>query len=102
MIITGGRSSGKTTRAIKLSAETGQYILVKSHVEAVYIMEMARKLNLTIPYPVTAREIIKRSSQNSSIRRDGIIVDNVVSVLENILGVKIASATVDTEQEEKE
>lgn len=102
MIIIGGRGSGKTMRAVKISAETGRYILVKSHTEANHIMEMARNLNLTIPYPITGGEILRRSSQNSSIRRDGIIVDNVVSVLEDILGVRIASATVETKHEESE
>jgi len=100
MIIIGGRGSGKTTRAVNLSAETGRYILVKSHTEADHIFKIARELNLNIPYPITTGEIPKRSLRNTSIRRDGIIVDNVVSVLEDILGVRIASATVENGREE--
>ncbi|GAB3065351.1 hypothetical protein ACFOU0_12260 [Salinicoccus sesuvii] len=98
-IFQGSRSSGKTAKAIRESSKTGCYILVRSSQEATEIFQMANRLNLRIPYPVTVDELSRESFKGTSLERDGVIVDNALSVLEEMLAVKVNLATIDYGEE---
>jgi hypothetical protein len=54
-IIRGGRQSGKTVLALKLSAETGHPIMVIGYFRKRLLMERAKDLGLTIPEPIVWR-----------------------------------------------
>lgn len=97
-IIIKGRRAGKTTDLIKLSAETGQYILVADFERARSVADLARKLKLKIPYPVTILEAQKYGFQDTFIRT--ILVDDADDVLQRILGVQIAAMTLTKDEVE--
>lgn len=93
-IIIGNKGSGKTTEIIKLSAENRRYILVGDKIEADNLIKLATKLGLVIPYPVTIQEVGSGKLKGTSIRRDGLYVDNALDLLENIIAVPIAGVSV--------
>ncbi|EAD6849635.1 replicase [Listeria monocytogenes] len=99
-IIIGGKRTGKTTKIIQLSAENGRYILVKDKNEADNLAKLAIKLGLNIPYPVTIQEVGNGKLEGSIIRRDGLYVDNALDLLEQIIAVPIAGASINYEVSE--
>lgn len=101
-IIARDRRKGKTTDLIKESALTGNYILVSNHTEAQVIFQLAHQMKLSIPLPVTIRELSLPKNQGTSIRRDGILVDNAERVLQQLLGIKINTLTISINEEEDE
>ncbi|KAF1295170.1 hypothetical protein BAU15_05305 [Enterococcus sp. JM4C] len=100
-IISGARRSGKTAQLIKESAETGRYILVRSTSEVDSLVRLARELNVSMPYPVTISEVTNGKTKGSSMEREGILVDNAMNVLQELLQVKIMGATVELDLIEK-
>ena len=78
-IIYGDRRSGKTKEAIKLSAETGRYILCLSRDRALSVAEMAHKMGYRIPFPLYYGESFYRAGITS------VIVDDALELLERIL-----------------
>lgn len=95
-IIIGKRGSGKTTELIKRSNKTGCYILTDSNAGARFISEAARDMVLDIPFPVTLREYLQGNKfQGSSIRRDGLLVDDADLVFQYLLyGIPINAVTI--------
>lgn len=98
-VIARGRCSGKTMEIIKESALTGSYILVRNHSEVERIAQLAQQMNLSIPYPVTVSEISLGRIQGTSIKRDGILVDNAELVLQQMIGAEINTLTISTTEE---
>lgn len=99
-VIARGRRTGKTIEIIKESALTGNYILVRNHTEAQRILRLAQKMKLSIPLPVTVSEVSLGRIQGTSIKRDGILVDNAEFVLQQLLGIKINTLTISINEEE--
>ena len=97
--IIGGRRSGKTAELIRRSAESGTYILVSDRARASQIADQARAMGLYIPFPVTLEEYYRfHGFAGSSIRRDGVYIDNVEDVLRRMLPeieVKAFTCTID-------
>lgn len=102
-LIIGGRQTGKTTELIKHSAETGNYILVPNMNHAKNIAYQARSMGFDIPYPVTLSEMRNNNKFiGSSIRRDGILVDDLDLVIRQLFdGIEINEATVNNENIER-
>lgn len=98
-IIIGGRGSGKTAELIKRSAESGAYIIVSSRARASQIADQARAMGYDIPFPVTLEEYYRSHGfAGSSIRRDGVYIDNVEDILGRMLPeieVKTFTCTID-------
>lgn len=98
-VIMGGRRSGKTAELIKRSAESGIYILVSSRAMASQIFDQARAMGLAIPFPVTLEEYHRsRGFAGSSIRRDGVYIDNVEDILRRMfydIEIKAFTCTMD-------
>ena len=57
-IIVSERQTGKTMQLIKKSAESRGYIVVANSQRAVMVFEMARSMNLKIPFPLTFDEFL--------------------------------------------
>lgn len=102
-LIIGGRQTGKTTELIKHSAETGNYILVHDNNSARIVAKQAKDMGFYIPYPVTVSEMCNRGYfRGSSIRRDGLLVDDLDLILHTLFGgIEIKEATINNENIER-
>lgn len=88
-IVIGGRRTGRTTRMIKKAAENNIYIVVANQARAYTIAEMARRMGLSIPFPVTVWEL---QQKNLIGRRDirEVYVDDADAVLEQFVGTHVS------------
>lgn len=95
-IIIGKRGYGKTTKLIRRSSEENIYILTKDGLIAKRIAKMAKEMGLDIPYPVTVNEyFLGDRFKGSSIRRDGLLIDDADEVLKCIFdGIPIKEITI--------
>lgn len=95
-ITIGERCSGKTTKLIKRSAYEGVHILVATRNRAKDLDQNAKRMGLNIPFPVTVDEYLKGNRfAGSSIRRDGLLIDDADDVLQQIFaGISIKEVTV--------
>lgn len=91
----GERCSGKTTRLILRSARDQLYILTSTKYRAHAIFDAARDMGLVIPFPVTLDEYLRGTKfQGSSIRRDGLLIDDVDDVVRTLFaGIPIHEVT---------
>lgn len=88
-IVIGGRCTGKTTRMIKKAAENNIYIVVANLARAYTVAEMARRMGLSIPFPVTVWEL---QQKNLIGRRDirEVYIDDADAVLEHFVGTHVS------------
>jgi hypothetical protein len=86
VVIVGKGGTGKTTELIKKSAESGIYILVANRRRAEILVEHAKAMKLYIPFPVTLQEWLRSDNRfhGSSICRDGLLIDDIDSVIEEL------------------
>jgi ABC-type Mn2+/Zn2+ transport system ATPase subunit len=91
--IIGDRGSGKTTKLVKAAAETFGYIICSGHNECCRIADLAKKLNLDIPFPLTYHEFLKGAYYNHGIK-GGFYIDNADELLRMIATVPIKLITV--------
>lgn len=90
----GGRRTGKTTRIIELSHDTGIPILVHSAQIGRLLEHQARVMGKDIPKPVCAHEL----SMSSGARRDRrVLVDEMGLLVESVFKVQIVAASIDGE-----
>lgn len=88
------RASGKTTLLIKESAKTGRPIIEPNTASARYVEEQARAMGLKIPEPISATSWSGGYYRGSNFNRiDGFLIDELDSVLTNIFGKPIGTAT---------
>lgn len=80
--ISGGRGEGKTTTLIKISADSGAYIVCFSMKEADRVHMEAIKMGLKIPLPITYDEFISRHYSPKGVR--SLLIDNVDMLLQYI------------------
>jgi hypothetical protein len=93
-LILGSRGSGKTTELIKRSAASGLYILTGTKKQADCIFDRAKRMGYDIPYPVTWSKFKNDHFRDSSIRRDGLLIDEAGWLLSYIFkGVPIEAVT---------
>lgn len=98
-ILVGEGMSGKTAELIKRSAESGIYILVANRKRAEILAEQARDMKLYIPFPVTLQEWLRSENRfhGSSIRRDGLLIDDIDDVIKELfLPIEIKAVTLRT------
>lgn len=98
-IIIRGRGGGKTKQAILQSSKTDQYILVRSRKEATEIFSMANDMGVGIPYPIALNDVGKSYIKGTSLERDGVIVDNALEMLQDLLAVPINMVTLTKEED---
>lgn len=101
-IIARGRRAGKTMEVIRESARTGNYILVSNQFQAQNVFKLSLEMGLSIPYPLTVSEMEKGSIQSTSIKREGILIDNADFIIQQLLGVKVNTMTISIAKEGKE
>lgn len=88
MIMGGRRGCGKTTELIKIASEEGMYIVCASRQRAKYVADLARKMNLDIPYPISVDELPLKSQFIKEV-----LVDDIEDVLSALIGKPIYQAT---------
>lgn len=86
-----GRQFGKTTMLIKESVRTGATIAVATYPMVNYTMELAKKMGLEIPQPVTYAEVYKTFRENRTTRY---LIDELQMMLSQ-LNVDIATVDAD-------
>ncbi|HAU84434.1 MAG TPA: hypothetical protein DCW90_02665 [Lachnospiraceae bacterium] len=84
------RGGGKSTRLLYVSEFTRRPILCANENQKSELLRKSRVLNLKIPMPVTVKEFQK----NSPTSLDGVLVDEVMMVLQELINV-VASNKVD-------
>lgn len=84
--IIGGRQTGRSTALIEEAAANNKYIVVTDHLRALYLWNRARELGLSIPFPITLRELPIRRSVTFI---ESVLVDDADALLERIVGVHI-------------
>lgn len=85
------RASGKTTLLIKESAKTGRPIIEPTTAQARYVAQQANEMGLTIPEPLSVSQFENWRGRYNHI--DGFLIDELDSVLSNIFGKPICTAT---------
>lgn len=91
-ILKANRGKGKTTELVLRSNKEWKYIVCKDRQRVNVIEETAGKLNLTIPFPITVKELPLRSTHIESV-----LIDDIEDVLEYIIGKKVDYATTSCE-----
>lgn len=89
-IIVGGRASGKTTKLIKESAETGYRIVTSNEGAAKAIYMRAKDLGYDILRPISVMEYVLAPN---SFEQDGILIDELENTLGALFKQKIHAAT---------
>lgn len=92
-IIVDEKGTGKTTKAIKESAKTGKYIITLNRHMVMHTFNMAKEMGLNIPFPITIDEWM-RGEVSHTIRRQGVIVDEGLILLETLLVAKVDMVTI--------
>lgn len=95
-IIRADRGQGKTTKLVKMSNREWKYIVCKDTQRVDVIIDIANKLGLDIPYPITIREL--PISQGSYIK--SVLIDDVEDILPYIIGRRVDYATTSCEIED--
>lgn len=85
--------TGKTTELIKKCAEKGGYIVCLDKNRANMIAEMARNMNVKIPFPLTFHELLKRGYYAKGVRR--VYIDNADELIQRIAGVEVDTIVMD-------
>jgi len=75
------RQGGKTTELIKISAKENIYIVCSDRSRVSYIMELARVLKLSIPFPMTFDEVKRKQYLARGIKK--ILIDDADEFLQS-------------------
>lgn len=88
-----GVASGKTARLIERAHAENLYIIVADSSRAQMVAKMARDMELPILYPLTISELPFKFMGNAyCMTHNGVLVDDVDSVLERIIGMPVLGA----------
>ena len=86
-IILEPRRSGKTTKLINMSAETGAYIVCHTKADTDRVWDIAQKMGKNIPYPISASDFLSRRYHPEGVR--SLLIDNADLILQAISQVPI-------------
>lgn len=86
------RGKGKTTYLIQRSHMTRTPILVGMEMQKNYIKNKARDMGISIPEPLSVNDLFGDSSRGK-VKPTSILVDEMPTVLQTILGITIDTVT---------
>lgn len=95
-IIVGGRASGKTTKLIQESAETGCRILTHNKKSASEIYWQAKDLGYDIPTPLSVMNLQRIDlypETKTEIKKQGILIDDLETTLSALCSCTIHSVS---------
>ncbi|MCP3742720.1 hypothetical protein [Rossellomorea sp. BNER] len=87
MMIGGRRNCGKTTEMIKQANRECLYIICTDRQRVKVVAEMARDMDLNIPYPIAVEELPLKGYMKE------VLVDDVEDVLSRLIGIRVAGAS---------
>ena len=90
-IIVRSRQGGKTTELIRRAAETGGCIVCTDRRRARQIAEHARKMGLSIPFPLTADEWQRHDYHPPGVR--SLLFDDLDRIIQGMTAVPVIAAT---------
>ncbi len=82
------REAGKTTELIKKSSETGYYIIVATRQHARNLFNLAKSMNINIPFPITVEEYFRSDKLHGSYIKN-VLIDDVDEILKTIFNTVI-------------
>lgn len=88
------RVSGKSTKAIKASSETGVVIVTPNEKMAAFLNKQANELGYSIPRPISIYQYL-----DMKVKPENIIIDELESVLRCMIPSKIELVTITKEVE---
>lgn len=77
------RKSGKSTELIKKAAELDAYIIVADKKRAQSLHQLSKKLQINIPFPVTAQEVLQGAYYAEGIK--AFLIDDIESFLKVLI-----------------
>lgn len=86
------RQSGKTTELIKESNKHWTYIICANEKRKQYIVDVANRLGVDIPNPITANEVLASKGLQSPWIKE-VLVDDLGDVLSALINKHVAVAT---------
>lgn len=89
----GCRQTGKTSRLVRLSHETGFPILVSTAERARFIESMAVRARLAIPKPMTPHDMARHRPELAADNR--VLVDDVADLVGSIVGARVVGGTIE-------
>ena len=102
-IMLGGKNSGKTTKLVKVSAREKIHIICSNFQRKFNILDVAKKLKLDIPEPITLCEVV--NNKLIGINDQRILIDDAEIILTRLLlqymspYVNVDVITIDTSKE---
>ena len=96
-VICRGRGSGKTTELVKDAAKNGYTIICKNRDMKLFVIDMAKKLNLKIPEPITMDDLNPPNRYKIAGKDLKYAIDDAGEVLERMWSLKIHELTISSE-----
>lgn len=90
-VLVAKRQEGKTSALIALAHENGGYIVCRSKSMCGEIMNMARKMERRIAFPITYEEFIEKRYYGKGISR--FYIDDADALLQSLTAVPIEAIT---------
>lgn len=90
-VIAKDRQRGKTTELIELAARDWLYIVVPNHALVSYTQDLARKMGLDIPQPITWEEFVRDRYYRHGIK--GFVIDNLDLCIQQMTRVPIKAVS---------
>lgn len=91
-IVIGSRASGKTIEIIKACAESGGYIVTRNRDWAYGLIQLANKLGLNIPIPLSYDEFI--NGRYNSAKCKHFHIDNAEDLLAHISEIPVKTISI--------
>ncbi|EPZ0458935.1 hypothetical protein ACXI9T_004202 [Bacillus paranthracis] len=91
MMIGGRRACGKTTELIKKASANNLYIVCASKNRVMYVSDLAKKLDLDIPFPISVSELPLHGYMKE------VLVDDAEDVLSALIGKRVVGASTSME-----
>ena len=79
------RGCGKTTRLLYASEFNDTPILCANQISKQHLLDMAKRLNLKIPEPITPSDVVDGGVFKTSIKDKDILIDEAPMILQSLL-----------------
>ena len=83
-VILRGRGDGKTTKLVKISADKRYTIVCIEQHNIALTLEIAERLGLDIPKPITFQEFLDKRYKGRGNRIRGFLIDNADILLQSL------------------
>lgn len=93
------RRTGKTTDLIKLSHESGGYIVCFNQIEAERVFRIAIGMNCNIPFPISFDEFITKQYHGSGIKE--FYIDNIDMCIQEVSPVPVQTITISKTEDQE-